>query len=172
MVKVIKQVFFHSCALTFWVILLISCSGTTEKSPNQTLHQALQNPIPSVPQMIILGIAQDAGYPQIDCQKFCCAAVWKDKSQRKMVSCLGLRDPLSNQVWLFDATPDFKDQRRILKDEDDSTYKLGGIFLTHAHMGHYTGLIHLGREALGANQVLVFTMPKMKTFLETNGPWE
>jgi pyrroloquinoline quinone biosynthesis protein B len=46
-----------------------------------------------------------------------------------------------------------------------------GIFLTHAHMGHYTGLMHLGREALGGQQVPVFAMPRMESFLKTNGPW-
>ena len=30
---------------------------------------------------------------------------------------------------------------------------LMGIFLTHAHIGHYTGLMHLGREAMGAKEV-------------------
>ena len=48
---------------------------------------------------------------------------------------------------------------------------LDGIFLTHAHIGHYTGLINLGREAMGANKVTTFAMPRMKAFLETNGPW-
>jgi len=50
-------------------------------------------------------------------------------------------------------------------------YPLDGIFLTHAHIGHYTGLIHLGREVMGASGVPVYAMPKMKTFLEGNGPW-
>ena len=47
-----------------------------------------------------------------------------------------------------------------------------GIFLTHAHMGHYTGLMHLGREALGADGMPVFTMPRMNSFLSGNGPWQ
>jgi len=48
---------------------------------------------------------------------------------------------------------------------------LSGIFLTHAHIGHYTGLIHLGREVMGAKEIPVYAMPRMKQFLETNGPW-
>ena len=48
---------------------------------------------------------------------------------------------------------------------------LSGIFLTHAHMGHYTGLLHLGREVMGAKNMPLFAMPKMKDFLEKNGPW-
>lgn len=46
-----------------------------------------------------------------------------------------------------------------------------GIFLTHAHIGHYTGLMFLGKEAMNANKVPVYAMPQMKTYLETNGPW-
>jgi pyrroloquinoline quinone biosynthesis protein B len=49
---------------------------------------------------------------------------------------------------------------------------LGGIFLTHAHVGHYAGLMHLGREALGARGVPVHAMPRMQAFLSANGPWD
>ena len=46
-----------------------------------------------------------------------------------------------------------------------------GIFLTHAHIGHYTGLMYLGKEAMNSSNVPVYAMPRMKTFLEENGPW-
>ena len=38
-------------------------------------------------------------------------------------------------------------------------------------MGHYTGLMHFGREVMGTDNLSVFAMPKMKDFLEENGPW-
>ncbi len=38
-------------------------------------------------------------------------------------------------------------------------------------MGHYAGLLQLGREAMGAQGMPVYVMPKMKEFLETNAPW-
>ncbi len=38
-------------------------------------------------------------------------------------------------------------------------------------MGHYVGLLQLGREAMGAQGMPVYVMPKMKEFLETNAPW-
>jgi pyrroloquinoline quinone biosynthesis protein B len=47
-----------------------------------------------------------------------------------------------------------------------------GIFLTHGHIGHYTGLMHLGREAMGTNEVPVHAMPRMYEFLGSNGPWD
>ena len=121
------------------------------------------------PHLIILGIAQDAGYPQINCKKTCCEKLWGNPEMKKSVSCIGIKDPKTKKAWLIDATPDIKDQlNQLLSDE----YTLEGIFLTHAHMGHYTGLMELGREAMGADAVPVYVMPKMKTFIETNGPWD
>ncbi|MEJ2152957.1 MAG: MBL fold metallo-hydrolase [Gemmatimonadota bacterium] len=49
---------------------------------------------------------------------------------------------------------------------------LAGVFLTHAHMGHYTGLMHLGHESMGAHGVVVYAMPRMREYLSTNGPWD
>jgi len=45
------------------------------------------------------------------------------------------------------------------------------VFLTHAHIGHYTGLMQFGREALGGDQIPVYTMARMKEYLTENGPW-
>jgi len=113
--------------------------------------------------------AQDAGYPQIDCKKSCCKEVWSNRVKRKMVSCIGIRDYESSKMWLFDATPDIKDQLHLLNVNGE--FSLEGIFLTHAHMGHYTGLMHLGREAKGADAVDVYAMPRMSAYLQDNGPW-
>lgn len=122
------------------------------------------------PYIIVLGIAQDAGYPQINCNKKCCKNTWEDNSLRKFTSCLALVDPLTKEQWLFDATPDIKDQLWLLKTMTKIN-QITGVFLTHAHMGHYSGLMHFGREAMGAKKIPVFTMPRMKKYLTTNGPW-
>ena len=120
----------------------------------------------------ILGISQDAGYPQIDCDKECCNAYYEGTEPKKLISCLGLVDLLSKQKWLFDATPDISLQVLDLKKNHlDNGKVIDGIFLTHAHIGHYTGLMYLGFEALGGNNIPVYAMPIMKTYLENNGPW-
>lgn len=120
----------------------------------------------------VLGVAQDAGYPQIDCSKACCEAFYKGNEERKLVSCLGLVDIENRKKWLFDATPDIKEQTQKLKESHLNKENLiDGIFLTHAHMGHYAGLMELGREALGSSKIPVYAMPRMKKYLETNGPW-
>jgi pyrroloquinoline quinone biosynthesis protein B len=123
------------------------------------------------PYVVVLGVAQDGGYPQAGCQKECCRAVWADESRRRSVACIAVVDPVSKEKWLFDATPDFTEQLHRLNQTTGNQNPLTGIFLTHAHMGHYTGLMHLGREVMGADRLPVFAMPKMRAFLEGNGPW-
>ncbi len=120
----------------------------------------------------ILGTAQDAGYPQINCNKNCCKAFYDGKESRKLVSSLGLIDETTTKKYMFDATPDIARQTRILRSEHmDNGSVIDGVFLTHAHIGHYTGLMHFGREAMGGKQIPIYAMPKMKRFLKENGPW-
>ena len=128
---------------------------------------------PSTPFIVILGVAQDAGYPQIGCSKECCTLAWKDVSLKRSVVSFALVDPTEKKWWLFEATPDIKDQLARFRELTDSKYSFlpQGIFLTHAHMGHYTGLMQLGREALNSSNVPVYTMPRMAKFISENGPW-
>jgi pyrroloquinoline quinone biosynthesis protein B len=129
---------------------------------------------PTGPYLVVLGSAQDGGYPQAGCRRECCARAWRDASLRRGVLCLGLVDPATGERWLLDATPDFPEQLRALDELAPSTSVpgLAGIVLTHAHIGHYTGLMHLGREAIGARHVPVYAMPRMREFLARNGPWD
>jgi len=148
-----------------YLILIFSAysCNSAKKEKDQKIHNQY---------ITILGIAQDAGYPQIDCEKECCEAYYSGNEKKKLISCLGLVDLDTQQKWLFDATPDINSQIQILKDQHLDTDKvIDGVFLTHAHVGHYTGLMNFGREALGANNIPVYAMPKMKQFLERNGPW-
>lgn len=149
----------------YWFLLALIGLACQQTEASEVFIEA--PPTTDSPYLVVLGIAQDAGYPQADCQKDCCRPVWEGKASAKMVSCVGLVDPASGQAWMLDATPDFKHQLQALKDKAP----LAGIFLTHAHIGHYTGLMHLGREVMGAQEVPVYTMPKMAQFLSENGPW-
>ncbi len=120
----------------------------------------------------ILGTTQDGGSPHTGCQKECCRVLFlAGKSDRKVVS-LGLVSTKTNQTWLFEATPDLPFQMQVLQKEIGSTSKTpNGIFLTHAHIGHYTGLMFLGREVMNSKNVSVYVLPRMKSFIESNGPW-
>ena len=120
----------------------------------------------------VLGIAQDAGFPQINCNKVCCKVFYNGEESKKLISSLGLIDLDNQKKYIFDATPDFTQQIQNLKtDHLDNGKVIDGIFLTHAHMGHYTGLMYLGFEAMSAKEVPVYAMPQMKQYLESNGPW-
>ena len=147
----------------FLSFLVYSCSDKSKED-----YTAISN---DTPYLSILGIAQDAGFPQIGCEKACCKAVWSDPSLKEQVVALGVVDPEANQKWLFEATPDFKEQYQVLTNLSPRGQAPNGIFVTHGHMGHYTGLMHLGREAMGAKNVPVYAMPRMKRYLSMNGPW-
>lgn len=119
--------------------------------------------------VVVLGIGQDGGVPQTGDLD---APGWTDPARRRLVVSLGLVDSASGQRWLFEATPDLPEQLVRLNDRAPSTGTvLDGIFLTHAHIGHYTGLMFLGHESLGASDVPVYAMPRMAGFLRDNGPW-
>ncbi len=97
-------------------------------------------------------------------------AGWEDRDKRITVSSIAVIDADTSRSYLFDATPHLPDQLYRLQQEAP-TADLSGVFLTHAHIGHYTGLMHFGREVMGAKGLPVYAMPRMKAFLETNGPW-
>ncbi|WP_340203309.1 MBL fold metallo-hydrolase [Ascidiimonas sp. W6] len=119
------------------------------------------------PYLVVLGTLQDAGYPHINYP-----AEFKDTNKAYLVTSLALVDVSTNSKWLFEATPDMPRQLYDLESKHLKSDKIiDGVFLTHAHIGHYTGLMYFGREAMGARAIDVYAMPKMKTFLETNGPW-
>ena len=152
----------HNYFLLATVCTLIFCCSPDDNSVNK---QDLE--------LVILGTAQDAGSPHIGCNKKCCDKLWNDKIINRQVVSLGIIDRLSNKFWLFEATPDMPNQiQQLIKHSGFKEKSLpDGIFLTHAHIGHYTGLIFLGREAIGAKQCKVYAMPKMRSYLKNNGPW-
>lgn len=153
-----------SYLVLFLIGTLQQCSSDTPPPKESVSHPlAAEN-------ILVLGIAQDAGYPQAGCQKDCCVQNYEGKLAKQKVSCISIVDTVSQSYWIIDATPDFKEQLQILQ-HNHPTYTFGGIFLTHAHVGHYTGLMHLGREIMGTSDIPVYAMPKMKVFLENNGPW-
>ncbi len=124
------------------------------------------------PYIVVLGIAQDAGIPQMGCETPFCKLARKNPALQQTVVSIALVDPDTKSRWIFDATPDLPEQFDLLKQTTgDYTNRLDGIFLTHAHIGHYTGLMYLGRESMNADGVPVYAMPRMKQMLETNAPW-
>ncbi|MFT7043051.1 MAG: pyrroloquinoline quinone biosynthesis protein B [Candidatus Azotimanducaceae bacterium] len=125
-------------------------------------------PIQATPYLYILGVAQDAGYPQAGCYAQHCLPGWADTQLRRGATSMALID--DEQSYLFEATPNLPSQLYALHGHaPDAT--LSGIFVTHAHIGHYAGLMFLGREAMGARGMPVYAMPRMSLYLRDNGPW-
>jgi pyrroloquinoline quinone biosynthesis protein B len=123
---------------------------------------------------VVLGVAQDGGVPHIGCTQELCSTARRDPSRRQRVACLGLVDEAAGKRFLIDATPDLASQIESLnhgREGFDRFRPVEGILLTHAHVGHYAGLMFLGREALGARGVPVHATPRMARFLRENAPW-
>lgn len=143
----------------------------------QTRHIAVEKRIDQIDvegvHLTILGTVQDAGSPHIACKKSCCEDLFEKPSLDRKVVALGLIDNIDQKTYLLEATPDLPVQMKWLKElalfGDNETPD--GIFLTHAHIGHYTGLMYLGKEAMSSKNLPVYAMPRMKNFLENNGPW-
>ena len=124
------------------------------------------------PVIHVLGTVQDGGSPHIGCDRICCRNLFLRPATDRQVVSLGLIDADNGKSFLFEATPDLPTQWHHLQKLAGGKKKWpDGIFLTHAHMGHYSGLMHLGREALGSQGVPVYAMPRMMQFLQENGPW-
>ena len=147
-----------TCMVVVGALMASTNSGMLQAQPQESLE------------LVVLGNVQDGGSPHIGCGRPCCRNLFlRPRSERRVVS-LGLISRVRNETILFEATPDLPSQWETLGSRSgvpEPSY----IFLTHAHMGHYSGLMHLGREALGAKGVGVAAMPRMASFLAQNGPW-
>lgn len=149
-------------------LVVVGCTAPSSSQASAT----------SGPYILVLGTAQDGGLPQIGFRDACCEAARSEPSRARLVASLLVVDPASGGRWLLDASPDLPAQVELARSHPATRAEVGlrpplfeGVFLTHAHMGHYAGLLHLGREAYGARDLPVFASPRMRAFLEQNGPW-
>lgn len=147
-------------------VLLLSCNS----EPTQDEVKAEQDASNRATSLIVLGTVQDAGSPHAACVRACCKDLFDNPDPTRQVVSLGVVDPETNKTFLFEATPDLPTQMKVLT-RHSSKETPDGIFLTHAHIGHYSGLMYLGRESMNAEAVPVYAMPRMKSFLENSGPW-
>ena len=141
------------------VLLLVACVGAADV----TLTRAQTGEWT----LVVLGIAQDGGIPHLGCQQERCVRARDGRGVVEKVASLGVVNRTTGTSYLFDATPDLPAQVHALTGGAPPD----GIFLTHAHIGHYTGLMYLGREVIAASAVPVYGTPRMVDFLTVNGPW-
>ena len=119
--------------------------------------------------LLVLGTAQDGGYPHTGCSEDCCREAWKDSNQKRLIASLAVLD--GKDCFLVDITPDFKYQLQLIEHHINEKPRISGICITHAHLGHYMGLLELGLEVMNTDAIPVYVMPKMKSFLENNAPF-
>ena len=122
-------------------------------------------------ELIVLGVGQDGGAPQLGRND---DPAWADPSLKLRATSLAVVDRASGERWLFEATPDLREQLHHLDTAFtvEESPGLTGVFLSHAHIGHYTGLMFFGHESMGAQGVPVWVLPSMEAFLFSNGPWD
>ncbi|MCP4976060.1 MAG: MBL fold metallo-hydrolase [Maribacter sp.] len=160
--------------LRFLVVVCFcySCGNESKTKKSLTANEIQVAQIPKT-SLIVLGNVQDAGSPHIACKKDCCKELFLNPDANRNVVSLGLIDAENDKTYLFEATPDISEQLKNLKNQApfNANEIPNGIFITHAHIGHYTGLMYLGKEATNAQNALVYAMPKLKAYLEINGPW-
>lgn len=122
-------------------------------------------------ELVVLGVGQDGGAPQLGNSA---DPAWEDPSLRRLATSIAVLDREADARYLFEATPDIREQLYRLDQAMPTEARPGldGIFLTHGHIGHYTGLMFFGHESMGARDVPVYAMPSMSAFLFSNGPWD
>lgn len=121
-------------------------------------------------QLVVLGSGQDGGAPQLG------GPPVSTTRTASSVAVVG-----EGLCLLFDASPDLRLQSHALRTGtyapehdrtgDGDTALFDAIFITHCHIGHYTGLVHFGREAANASQVPLFASPSVVEALTSNEPW-
>lgn len=128
---------------------------------------------------LVLGSVQDAGLPQVGCYTELCD-LGRDLAaagRPRYVSSLALVEPSAERFYLVDATPDITRQLDLIPEpafrrRAGERNPFDGIFLTHAHIGHYAGLALLGHEGMGIRDTPVYCTEAMAAFLAANEPWK
>lgn len=125
---------------------------------------------------MVMGTAQDGGIPQIGCRCPNCEKARRDPGRARLIASLALADLDELKLFIVDASPDIRIQADralslFLPPEPSLGDALAGVLLTHAHIGHYTGLMFFGYESMAARRLPVFGSKRMVEFLAANGPW-
>ena len=157
------MVFYRNLKGLFFILIIFlsACQKTKTIKKNKSNDVVLK----------VLGTIQDGGIPHMGCNKICCLKYFKNNTFRVGVSSLGISNLKNETNYLIDATPNVNHQLKALIGTSNPSEKLNGIFLTHAHMGHYSGLLNFGREAMNSKNIPLYLMPRFYNFIQDNGPW-
>lgn len=123
------------------------------------------------PYAVILGTAQDGGFPHVGCACEACTIAARRPERHRRVACLGLVTSRGHAI--IDATPDLASQVRSLAEiaRRPPDTRLRAILLTHLHAGHILGLPLMGREGWAATGTPVWATEACLRFLEAHLPF-
>ena len=159
------------------LLLLVTTIGCPESPETATGPDTRSTEQSDTPRLVALGTAQDGGFPHAACECPQCDRARARPLDARLIASLALVLPSPERTYLIDATPDIRPQLDLLRTLGRTTrdpvdrLPVDGVFLTHAHLGHYTGLAFFGYESIHTSGVPVFCTPAMARYLETNGPW-
>ena len=127
-------------------------------------------------EVFVLGRAQDGGLPHVGCDRETCCAEARRSGRVETPACLGIHDRETGALALIEATPAVERQLGLLHELADSRPRgrqpVDAVFVTHAHIGHYLGLAHFGREVAATSGLPVHGTPRLLAFLRGHGPWQ
>eukprot|EP01100_Stratorugosa_tubuloviscum_P012595 TRINITY_DN6020_c2_g1_i1.p1 TRINITY_DN6020_c2_g1~~TRINITY_DN6020_c2_g1_i1.p1 ORF type:complete len:395 (-),score=187.35 TRINITY_DN6020_c2_g1_i1:79-1263(-) len=130
--------------------------------------------------LVILGNAQDSGYPAVGCKD---TTAWLSgqpivssliSPSKRLATCLGLVDSITGQRWLVDCTFDFAEQMRkfdLISPPRPNVPYLSGIFISTPNVGSYVGLLYFSNEFMGAHNLPVYCSTMVAQTLVNNNPW-
>ena len=121
-------------------------------------------------EVVVLGVAQDGGVPQLGCRCARCVEAHENPAKRRYAAALGLIDRTAGRSWLVEATPQVVEQAELLRAAAPNAV-LSGVLITHAHMGHMLGLAHFGRESAASDGLAVYVSEAMAVWLKAHAPW-
>jgi pyrroloquinoline quinone biosynthesis protein B len=153
-------------------------SALRSAGPGRVVGSGAASGVASDLEALVLGSVQDAGLPQPGCYTERCdrgRELLRSGTPRYVAS-LALIEPAAGRFHLVDATPDLTRQIDLIshpafRRRAAARDPFDGIFLTHAHIGHYLGLALLGNEGTGIRDTPVYCTDRMARFLAGNGPW-
>ncbi|HIE05694.1 MAG TPA: hypothetical protein EYP58_02725 [bacterium (Candidatus Stahlbacteria)] len=114
----------------------------------------------------ILGSGQDGGVPQIGCRCDVCQKARRFKRYRRFAPSIAVEDEMNRSSVIIDASPDLKYQWQMLDTQ------IVALLLTHAHYGHYSGLLQFGEEVADIKDLPLWCTRRMGRFLSGNLPFK
>lgn len=162
-------------SITALVLLLVTLLVTLLAYGCRTSRTSLGagEPARSRFEVVVLGVAQDGGVPHVGCSKACCRRARRER-WALLPACIAVHDREDNKLLLVEATPGIEAQLALLHrltGQNRGRCPVDAVMITHAHIGHYTGLMHFGKEVAATDRVPVHVSPRMASFLRNNGPW-